>query len=166
MAARPTIRSGARWRLSHIGTPGRPADHGTVAGAAADQPERSARPTSVPDLAGTRTARRKDWLLAAPAVDQAEVRRRGVDPGSPALIRIGRSGQAPRWPAFQFDPAGQPYPVVTEINVLLDADHDPWGVADWWLGRNAWLDACPADLIGRGEDERLIAAARAVLREG
>ena len=31
---------------------------------------------------------------------------------------------------------------------LLDADDDPFGVADWWLGRNAWLEGVPADLIG------------------
>ena len=130
--------------------------------AAAGDPDR----TEDPEKAGDPDREAEDWLLAAPAVDQAEVRRHGVDPESPALIRLGGPGQASRWPTFQFDPAGRPYPVVTEINILLDADHDPWGVADWWLGRNAWLDACPANLVARGEDARLIAAAQAVVQEG
>jgi hypothetical protein len=105
----------------------------------------------------------EDWLLAAPAVDAAEVRRRGLDPDSPGLLRIGRAGRDWRWPAFQFDAAGRPFAVVTQINLLLNADGDPWGVADWWLGPNAWLDATPAELIGRIGDELLLDAATALL---
>jgi len=39
-------------------------------------------------------------------------------------------------------------------------------VADWWLGRNAWLDAIPADLIGQVDDALLVRAARAELDVG
>lgn len=49
---------------------------------------------------------------------------------------------------------------------LLDAAEDPWGVADWWLGANAWLGAVPAQLLGRVADDVLLDAARAVLVEG
>ena len=52
------------------------------------------------------------------------------------------------------------------INRLLDADDDPFGVADWWLGRNAWLDAIPADLIGQVAAALLVRAARAELDVG
>jgi hypothetical protein len=107
----------------------------------------------------------EDWLLAAPAADLAEIRQHGLDPADPGLIRIGRPAGDARWPRFQFDPSGQPRAVVTQINLLLDADRDPWGVADWWLGPNAWLDATPADLLGQADDGRLVDAARAALRE-
>ena len=53
--------------------------------------------------------------------------------------------------------------MVLAVNRLLDADEDPWGVADWWLGGNARLGAVPAQLLGRGHDDLLAAAARAVL---
>jgi hypothetical protein len=63
-------------------------------------------------------------------------------------------------PAFQFDPAGLPYRVVVDVNRVLDADDDPWGAADWWLGPNAWLNAAPADRIGQLSDEALLSVAR------
>lgn len=48
------------------------------------------------------------------------------------------------------------------INAMLGAAADPWGVADWWLGPNLWLDAVPATLLGAGLDEQLLAAASVV----
>ena len=108
----------------------------------------------------------QESILAAPSVTEAQVRDRGVDPGSPGLIRLSGTAGDIRLPAFQFGPGGHPYPVVTQINVLLDAGDDPWGVADWWLGLNGWIDAIPAESIGRVDDETLIAAARAVFQEG
>jgi hypothetical protein len=68
-------------------------------------------------------------------------------------------------PVFQFDPAGRLLPEVQAVNEMLDAGADPWGVADWWLGPNAWLDAVPADLVGRGAGRLLLEAARAVAGE-
>lgn len=104
------------------------------------------------------------WLLAAPALSEQQVRANGCDPDGGDLIRLG-AGRDARFPAFQFGPDGQPLPVVAEVNRLLDAASDPWGVADWWLGRNAWLAAVPAGLLGRAGDERLVLAARAELTE-
>jgi hypothetical protein len=104
-------------------------------------------------------------LLEAPAYTGAEVRRRGEDPDQPQLIRLVREDGGVQLPAFQFDPSGRVIPVVLAVNRLLDADEDPWGVADWWLGGNAWLGAVPAQLLGRGHDDLLAAAARAVLVE-
>lgn len=108
----------------------------------------------------------QESILAAPSVTEAEVRDLDVDPHSPGLIRLSGMAGDVRLPAFQFAPDGRPYPVVTQINVLLDAGDDPWGVADWWLGLNGWIDAIPAESIGRVDDELLIAAARAVFQEG
>jgi hypothetical protein len=122
-----------------------------------------ARPDAAPRPDGIRQAAER-WLLAAPALDPAEVRRRGGDPDDPGLIRLGPAGDA-RLPSFQFGADGRPYPVVTAINRLLAAEDDPWGVADWWLGPNAWIGAVPADVIGDIDDQLLIEAARAVVEE-
>lgn len=102
-----------------------------------------------------------EYLLAAQTLTSQQARDLGVDPGIPGLIRLVPPDGRQRLPAFQFDQAGHPIPVVMTINRLLDADDDPFGVADWWLGRNAWLGDVPADLIGSVEDALLIRAARA-----
>jgi hypothetical protein len=105
------------------------------------------------------------WLLAAPALTAQQVRDSGADPAELGLIRLdGPGGRL--IPAFQFSPAGTPIAVVLTINRLLDAEDDPFGVADWWLGRNAWLEGVPADLIGQVDDALLIRAARAELGAG
>jgi hypothetical protein len=117
------------------------------------------QPPSAPDPL---RAQAEAWLLAAPALSPEEVRANGQDPDHPSLIRLDRIDGGTQLPAFQFDGQGRPVPVVLEINALLDADDDPWGVADWWLGANAWLDAVPADLLGRVDDTVLLASALAV----
>ncbi len=105
-------------------------------------------------------------LLAAPALSERELLRHGVNPAHLSLIRLPAAGGA-RFPAFQFDSAGQPRRVVLAINRLLDADEDPWGVADWWLGRNAWLGHAPTESLPLGDigEPELLACARA-LTEG
>jgi hypothetical protein len=104
-------------------------------------------------------------LLNAPALSEDEVRRRGGDPADPGLLRLDRSDGAQQWPSFQFARDGGPIPVVQAVNILLAAETDPLGVADWWLGVNPWLDGRPCDLIGDIPDERLLRAARAVTEE-
>jgi hypothetical protein len=104
-------------------------------------------------------------LLAVPALSAADLRRRGGDPAQEHLIRL-EDRDGPRFPVFQFDASGRPLRLVLEINALLDADADPWGVADWWLGRNSWLSRAPAELIGQVADELLLASARAVAEAG
>jgi hypothetical protein len=99
-------------------------------------------------------------LLAAPAVSAVGLRALGGDPDQAHLISLdGPDG--PQLPAFQFDAAGQAMPIVLDVNALLDADGDPWGVAGWWLGRNAWLGQAPAESLGRIADDLLLGAARA-----
>ncbi|MDT0309020.1 hypothetical protein RM780_18940 [Streptomyces sp. DSM 44917] len=108
-------------------------------------------------------ARRR--LLNAPSRSGAE-----LDPGPAAdplgagLIRLSDPERGARYPDFQFPVgAGSPHRVVAEVNRLLLADRDPWGAADWWLGGNRWLAGTPAELIGSIPDERLTAAARALV---
>ena len=79
--------------------------------------------------------------------------------------QLSPPGGPEQLPAFQFGLDGQPIPVVVTINRLLEAAADPWGVADWWLGRNAWLNGIPADLLGQVDDALLVLAARAEFPE-
>jgi len=104
-------------------------------------------------------------LLRAPALAADEVRLRGADPADPGLIRLDRPDGGQQWPSFQFAPGGGALPVVRTVNLMLGAETDPLGVADWWLGANAWLSGRPSDLIGDVSDELLLRAARRVAEE-
>ncbi|HST83455.1 MAG TPA: hypothetical protein VLL08_17120 [Kineosporiaceae bacterium] len=102
-------------------------------------------------------ARRR--LLGVPSLSLAEISARGQNPEQPALIRLERDDGTIQWPDFQFGPDGAPLALVLRINQALNAEQDPWGVADWWLGANAWLDSVPAAAIGVLDDEVLLSVA-------
>lgn len=121
------------------------------------EPARPGWPPTAEQVASEAAA----WVLAEPALSAAEVSSMAQDPDATGLIRLDRADGEVRLPAFQFGADGVPVPIVRAINALLHADDDPWGVADWWLGKNSWLDAAPADLIGGGHDDQLLLAARA-----
>ncbi|MGV9930905.1 hypothetical protein [Streptomyces olivaceoviridis] len=110
-----------------------------------------------------RSARRR--LLDAPALTEAEHAALAPTPSGaserPAeLIRLRDPDHGIRYPRFQFRPGtAEPLPVVRRINVLLRADRDPWGAADWWLGGNRWLGGVPAELLGILPDDALERAA-------
>jgi hypothetical protein len=104
-------------------------------------------------------------LLRAPALTEEDVRLRGADPADPGLLRLDRPDGGQQWPSFQFAPGDGPLSIVRTVNTMLDAETDPLGVADWWLGANPWLDGRPCDLIGDVPDEFLLRAARAVTEE-
>lgn len=69
------------------------------------------------------------------------------------------------YPAFQFDRQRRLPTIVAEVNALLGATDDPWGVADWWLSLDPSLGGRPVDLIaGSSADlDRLRRAARDLL---
>jgi hypothetical protein len=100
-------------------------------------------------------------LLALPSLSADDPRGRAVAP-DPGLIRLSRPDGTAQLPAFQFGPTGGPWPVVREINELLNAAGDPWGVACWWVDPHARLDAAPAALLGQGEDALLHLVAKTV----
>jgi hypothetical protein len=104
-------------------------------------------------------------LLSAPSYTESEAREAGIQAGRRDLIRLPVSASTTAILSFQFGPDHQPIGVVTEINRLLDAAEDPWGVADWWLSENVWLRAIPAQSLGRVADVYLIEAAQAILPE-
>lgn len=99
-------------------------------------------------------------LLAFPSHPAERIAAANGDPFAAGLIRLPDPTGALHLPAFQFAPTGEPWPVVVTINQLLGADVDPWAVASWWLDPNAWLAQPPAELVGQGVDDRLLAAAR------
>jgi hypothetical protein len=101
-------------------------------------------------------------ILESPALTEDDLRMIGHDPADTELIHLERHDGGRQWPDFQFGADGSPVPIVLTINRILDVEEDPWGVADWWLGRNAWLDGVPARLLGRVPDDVLVSAARAV----
>ncbi|MCX5380694.1 hypothetical protein [Streptomyces sp. NBC_00091] len=107
----------------------------------------------------------RDRLLAAPSLGDAEALERGSDPYAPGLVRLRAAGGQVRLPAFQFTADGRVRATVREVNLLLDADEDPWGAADWWLSPNAWLTGTPAGLLDTPGEQQLLAAAR-FLTEG
>ena len=105
----------------------------------------------------------RERLLAEPALTETDLTELfGVAADQPGLIRLRASAGPEQLPAFQFDAEGRPRPLVLAINAMLGAAADPWGVADWWLGPNPWLDAVPATLLGTGLDDQLLAAASVV----
>ncbi|MFI2612163.1 hypothetical protein [Kitasatospora sp. NPDC018619] len=104
-------------------------------------------------------------LLAAPALTAAAVRELGGDPDAPGLLRLTGTAGEVRLPAFQFAEAATPWIAVLDVSTVLDGDRDPWGVTDWWLSRDALLGAVPSALLGTGQDDRLVQAARYLTEE-
>lgn len=52
------------------------------------------------------------------------------------------------YPTFQFDPAGQPLAIMTDILSALPADWSAWQRAFWFMAPNEWIDGtAPADAL-------------------
>ena len=112
-----------------------------------DRPNRPPRRSEV-------ASRARDWLLNVPTFKEPDLRiPRSVLYG-PGLIRLDDAFGNLHWPAFQFADR-QPRPEVVAINQLFDADDDPWGVADWWLGVHRLIGEPPVALLDRGEHREL-----------
>ncbi|MFH9827874.1 hypothetical protein [Streptomyces bobili] len=142
---------------------------------AAGEPDRTEAETADPIAADPVAADPVAAVIAAARRRLLTVPSRAAAPaGSPAagdgpadVIVLADPEDGPRSPEFQFDPdTGQPRDIVVRINRILLADRDPWGAADWWLGRNSWLGGPPASLLGRVPDDRLAYAALALVEEG
>ncbi len=66
------------------------------------------------------------------------------------------------YPAFQFQPDGQPYPLLLEVNKALPEDCTDWHRASWLVSPNEWLEGeTPVPAIQRGDPEVAIAASHA-----
>lgn len=65
------------------------------------------------------------------------------------------------YPAFQFN-LGRPDPVVAHVNLLLEADRNPWAAATWWANHDSLLGVTPVSLLGHPDGhDRLLARATA-----
>lgn len=74
------------------------------------------------------------------------------------------SGSGFLYPAFQFDTVRRRlFPEIIEVNELIDAAGDPWGVASWWMAENARLSARPVDCVGTERALDLVQAAGALV---
>ncbi len=113
-----------------------------------------------PTRAGSAQSRARSGL------DRADADRRGSRGG--AWLEVGQSSAVRErkrrrgellglpvrnrylFPSFQFDFERQRiFPTVVDVNRLLGAADDPWGVASWWFSTDSWLkSARPADLVG------------------
>lgn len=78
-----------------------------------------------------------------------------------------RQGNRYLYPAFQIDFRNRRVaPVVAQVNQLLGAVDDPWGVASWWISPSTRLGGqAPRDLLGSDHEPDLMALARAELDE-
>lgn len=85
---------------------------------------------------------------------------------SGALIAL-RRGKRVVYPAFQIDRQKRNiYPEVKQVNELLGAADDPWGVASWWMSPHAGLGAPPMTLVGTSEAAQLVALVEAIHDDG
>ena len=74
------------------------------------------------------------------------------------------SGSSFLYPAFQFDTVRRRlFPEVVEVNELIDAAGDPWGVASWWIAENARMAGHPVDCVGTERAPDLVEAAGALV---
>lgn len=82
-----------------------------------------------------------------------------------SLLGLPRDGgRQYLYPVFQFDPQRQEIrSEVRQVNELLDAANDPWGVASWWVSPHGMLDSRPMDLVGTPQASAVIRAAESVL---
>jgi hypothetical protein len=88
----------------------------------------------------------------------ADLRQRSVLLGLP-------HGNRYLFPAFQFDLARKRvHPAAAEVNQLLAAARDPWGVASWWITPNTWIGGeRPMDLATTRHAAEVRAAAETLL---
>lgn len=137
--------------------------HGDRLATGTDVPPRSLGFLLRSKLSGPGQLPASQRILSEPWDTAVDLRDRGVDPDLPNLIRLDHSRDDYAVPRFQFDVDGRPIPVVLAVNEVLDAFHDPWGAAYWWLHGNVWLAARPSDLIDTESSETLLAAAVAAV---
>ncbi len=102
-------------------------------------------------------------------------RRLGASPSNREKVSVNRrrslllglprdGGKRYLFPSFQIDAARQQiFPEVREVNRLLEASADPWGVASWWVTMNGRLGSKPMDLVGTTQAQALVEAAKAVI---
>ena len=67
-------------------------------------------------------------------------------------------------PEFQFDEAMRVRPLVAQVNRLLDAEHDPWGVLDFYACETS-AGRPLIELVGTSDETLVLDAARRLLSD-
>lgn len=112
-----------------------------------------------------------EQILSWPTLEANDVYQRLLADAEPFRLRSELIGLPVEgkfvYPEFQFhSDASNLREEVKAVNQELGAVDDPWGVADWWLSENEWLDTRPVDLLEhRRAYSKLLAAARAATEE-
>lgn len=109
------------------------------------------RPDVEQDLIDDNAQLRAHLLAELPMLTAPEIRARtgarSRNPSEPAS-RWKREGRvlavphhgADRYPAFQFDPAGEPRPAMRVVLAALPPTLAPWPRLAWFASGNGWLD--------------------------
>lgn len=86
--------------------------------------------------------------------------------GSGRIVAV-QAGHKFLHPAFQFDlQHHRVHPVVAQVNQLLGAADDPWGVASWWVTPTPRLTGqAPKELIGTSREPDLVTLAHGEVSE-
>ncbi len=93
----------------------------------------------------------------------------GVESVISQLIAIMVPPTKPReivYPSFQINPkTNTVYKEVLQVNEILDAAHDPWGAASWWLSPHGRINATPASLLNTSSKRKQILLLAESLRD-
>jgi hypothetical protein len=93
----------------------------------------------------------------------------GVENVISQLIAIMIPPTKPReivYPSFQINPrTNTVYREVLQVNEILDAAHDPWGAASWWLSPHGRINATPASLLNTSSRRKQIISLAEALRD-
>jgi len=79
------------------------------------------------------------------------------------ILALDGSGGRDLYPAFQFDPAGHPYPELAKVvDAFSDVVETPYTIASWFVSPQDLLDGeTPVDWMRSQKDpSRLLAAAK------
>jgi hypothetical protein len=102
-------------------------------------------------------------LLGAKPSNREKVRLLRVEGVLLGLPRSSRELTHYRYPTFQFEASRHTVnATVAQVNKLLGAVEDPWGVASWWVAPNGWLGEAPYRCLAERAHDVVSAAEAAV----
>jgi hypothetical protein len=87
--------------------------------------------------------------------------RKWLERGQVFAIEVTKEGSQTRFPAFQFDEAGRPWPVLKKALTILREHLSPWSIAMWFYApRPVFGNKRAADIMS--QEEAILEVARKV----